>query len=81
VTMRAGQITVGMLQKHWLIGATWKQGKSTVLRLLALGLSLDPTIELHVADLKGDGDWTMFKPRVASLIEGGTVSVAMGAPI
>ncbi|MGH4007509.1 MAG: hypothetical protein ACRDTH_04970 [Pseudonocardiaceae bacterium] len=72
VTMRAEQITVGMLQKHWLIGATSKQGKSTVLRLLALGLSLDPTVELHIADLKGDGDWTMFKPRAVNLIEGST---------
>ena len=70
VTMRAEQITVGMLQKHWLIGATSKQGKSTVLRLLALGLSLDPTVELHVADLKGDGDWSMFAPRAVTLIEG-----------
>jgi S-DNA-T family DNA segregation ATPase FtsK/SpoIIIE len=72
VTMRAEQITVGMLQKHWLIGATSKQGKSTVLRLLALGLALDPTVDLHVADLKGDGDWSMFKPRVVTLIEGST---------
>jgi S-DNA-T family DNA segregation ATPase FtsK/SpoIIIE len=72
VTMRAEQITVGMLQKHWLIGATSKQGKSTVLRLLALGLALDPTVELYVADLKGDGDWSMFKPRVVTLIEGST---------
>ncbi|MGH3834336.1 MAG: hypothetical protein ACRDSF_01330, partial [Pseudonocardiaceae bacterium] len=67
VTMRAEQITVGMLQKHWLIGATSKQGKSTVLRLLALGLALDPTVELHIADLKGDGDWSMFKPRAVTL--------------
>jgi S-DNA-T family DNA segregation ATPase FtsK/SpoIIIE len=72
VTMRAEQITVGMLQKHWLIGATSKQGKSTVLRLLALGLALDPTVELHIADLKGDGDWSMFTPRVVTLIEGST---------
>jgi DNA segregation ATPase FtsK/SpoIIIE, S-DNA-T family len=72
VTMRAEQITGGMLQKHWLIGATSKQGKSTVLRLLALGLSLDPTVELHIADLKGDGDWSMFKPRAVTLIEGST---------
>jgi S-DNA-T family DNA segregation ATPase FtsK/SpoIIIE len=72
VTMRAEQITVGMLQKHWLIGATSKQGKSTVLRLLALGLALDLTVELHVSDLKGDGDWSMFKPRVVTLIEGST---------
>jgi DNA segregation ATPase FtsK/SpoIIIE, S-DNA-T family len=70
VTMRAEQITVGMLQKHWLIGATSKQGKSTVLRLLALGLALDPTVELHIADLKGDGDWSMFAPRAVTLIEG-----------
>jgi S-DNA-T family DNA segregation ATPase FtsK/SpoIIIE len=70
VTMRAEQITVGMLQKHWLIGATSKQGKSTVLRLLALGLTLDPTVELHIADLKGDGDWSMFAPRAVTLIEG-----------
>jgi S-DNA-T family DNA segregation ATPase FtsK/SpoIIIE len=70
VTMRAEQITVGMLQKHWLIGATSKQGKSTVLRLLALGLALDPTVELHIADLKGDGDWSMFAPRARTLIEG-----------
>ncbi|MGH3695876.1 MAG: hypothetical protein ACRDRX_18115 [Pseudonocardiaceae bacterium] len=70
VTMRAEQITVGMLQKHWLIGATSKQGKSTVLRLLALGLALDPTVELHIADLKGDGDWSMFAPRATTLIEG-----------
>jgi DNA segregation ATPase FtsK/SpoIIIE, S-DNA-T family len=70
VTMRAEQITVGMLQKHWLIGATSKQGKSTVLRLLALGLALDPTVELRIADLKGDGDWSMFAPRARTLIEG-----------
>ncbi len=70
VTMRAEQITVGMLQKHWLIGAISKQGKSTVLRLLALGLALDPTVELHIADLKGDGDWSMCKPRAVTLIEG-----------
>src|SRR6185437_1575499 len=51
-------------------GATSKQGKSTVLRLLALGLALDSTVELHIADLKGDGDWSMFAPRAVTLIEG-----------
>ncbi|PRY36270.1 S-DNA-T family DNA segregation ATPase FtsK/SpoIIIE [Umezawaea tangerina] len=71
-TMRQEQIAVGMLQKHWLIGATSKQGKSTVMRLLALGLALDPTVELLVADLKGDGDWKMFQPRATRYIEGST---------
>ncbi|MEU4801207.1 hypothetical protein [Actinosynnema sp. NPDC023587] len=72
VTMRQEQIGVGMLQKHWLIGATSKQGKSTVMRLLALGLALDPTVELLVADLKGDGDWKMFARRATQYIEGST---------
>ncbi|MFJ8963676.1 hypothetical protein ACIRG5_30230 [Lentzea sp. NPDC102401] len=72
VTMRQNQIEVGGLQKHWLIGATSKQGKSTVMRLIALCLALDPTIEMKIADLKGDGDWKMFEPRVTTFIEGST---------
>ena len=70
VTMRSEHVGVSMLQRHWLIGATSKQGKTTVVRLLALGLALDPTVELRIADLKGDGDWTMFAPRATVLIEG-----------
>lgn len=70
VTMRSEQIAVGVLQKHWLIGATSKQGKTTVVRLLAMGLALDVTVELWISDLKGDGDWSMFRDRAAKLIEG-----------
>jgi S-DNA-T family DNA segregation ATPase FtsK/SpoIIIE len=70
VTMRSEQVSVGMLQKHWLVGATSKQGKTTTVRLLALGLALDPTVELLIADLKGDGDWSMFADRARVLIEG-----------
>jgi S-DNA-T family DNA segregation ATPase FtsK/SpoIIIE len=33
-------------------------------------LALDATVELHIADLKGDGDWSMFAPRAVTLIEG-----------
>jgi S-DNA-T family DNA segregation ATPase FtsK/SpoIIIE len=69
-TMRGAQVSVGMLQKHWLIGATSKQGKSTALRVLALGLALDPTVELRISDLKGDGDWSMFAEIAQTLIEG-----------
>lgn len=70
VTMRSEQVSVGMLQKHWLVGATSKQGKTTTVRLLALGLALDPTVELLISDLKGDGDWSMFADRARVLIEG-----------
>jgi S-DNA-T family DNA segregation ATPase FtsK/SpoIIIE len=70
VTMRRDPVEVGMLQKHWLIGANSKQGKTWSVRLLLLGLALDPTVELRIADLKGDGDWTMFRERAHILIEG-----------
>lgn len=72
VTMRREQVAPGMLQKHWLIGATSKQGKTTALRLLLLGLALDPTVELRIADLKGDGDFSMFRGLATTLIEGNT---------
>jgi S-DNA-T family DNA segregation ATPase FtsK/SpoIIIE len=76
VTMRSEQVSVGMLQKHWLVGATSKQGKTKTVRQLALGLALDPTVELLIADLKGDGDWSMFRGRASVLIEGSSDEAA-----
>ncbi|CAM4024953.1 hypothetical protein KIPE111705_36935 [Kibdelosporangium persicum] len=73
VTMRGEQIEQGMLNRHGLIGAVSKQGKTAFMRLKALGLALDPTVELRIADLKGDGDWSMFEPRAHTLIEGSAV--------
>ncbi|MFC5997097.1 FtsK/SpoIIIE domain-containing protein [Pseudonocardia hispaniensis] len=70
VTMRGDPIRIGMLQKHWLIGANSKQGKTTALRLLLLGLALDPTVELRIADLKGDGDFDMLRPRCHTYVCG-----------
>lgn len=71
VTMRREQVTQNMLQRHGFIGALSKQGKTAFMRLLALGVALDPTVEMHIADLKGDGDWSMFAPRARTLVEGG----------
>jgi len=70
VTMRGEQVEQGMLAKHVLAGATSKQGKTAYVRRDALGLALDPTVELRLSDLKGDGDWSMFAPRAHTLIEG-----------
>lgn len=71
VTMRGEQVSQGMLHRHMFVGALSKQGKTASMRLLALGLALDPTVELRIADLKGDGDWSMFADRATTLIEGG----------
>jgi S-DNA-T family DNA segregation ATPase FtsK/SpoIIIE len=70
VTMRGEPITVGMRQKHWLVGANSKQGKTTAVRTLLLGLALDPDVEFRIADLKGDGDFKMFEPMCHTYIEG-----------
>jgi len=71
VTMRGEQVSQGMLARHVFYGALSKQGKTATMRRDALGLALDPTVELRIADLKGDGDWSMFAPRATALIEGG----------
>lgn len=73
ITMRGEQVEQGMLARHMLVGASSKQGKTATVRLNALGLALDPTIELRIADLKGDGDWSMFAPRAHTLIEGSAI--------
>jgi S-DNA-T family DNA segregation ATPase FtsK/SpoIIIE len=71
VTMRGEQVEQAMLGRHGLVAAVSKQGKTACLRIPALTLALDPTVELRIADLKGDGDWSMFAPRAHTLIEGG----------
>lgn len=73
VTMRGEPVEQGMLNRHSLTGASSKQGKTAFERLKFLGLALDPTVELRIADLKGDGDWSMFKPRAHTLIEGSAI--------
>lgn len=79
VTMRSEPVNVGMLQKHWFVGGLSKQGKTSAVRLLFLGLALDPTVELRIADLKGDGDFRMFEGRASVLIEGPTEDHAIAA--
>ncbi|MDN5857890.1 MAG: hypothetical protein L0I24_08130 [Pseudonocardia sp.] len=69
-TMRGEPIQVGMMEKHWLIGANSKQGKTTVVRTLLLGVALDWSVELRIADLKGDGDFRMLRERCHTYIEG-----------
>lgn len=70
VTMRRDPILIAMLQKHWLLGASSKQGKTTALRLLLLTLALDVDVEFRISDLKGDGDFKMFEPMCHTYIEG-----------
>jgi S-DNA-T family DNA segregation ATPase FtsK/SpoIIIE len=71
VTMRGEPVELSMWEKHHLTGATSNMGKTWFERLKALGLALDPVVELRIADLKGGKDWAMFQPRCHTLIRGG----------
>lgn len=64
-------ITVDSADKLYLASRAFIPTHNTAsVRLLFLGLALDSTVELRIADLKGDGDWTMFRERAHTLIEG-----------
>lgn len=68
--LRGDAVLMALLQCHLLITGLSKQGKTASLRALALWLVLDPSVRLHIADLKGIGDWGMFRPVADTLIEG-----------
>lgn len=68
--LRGDLVTIALLQRHLLITGLSNQGKTAALRALALWLALDISIRIFIADLKGLGDWRMFKGLAEELIEG-----------
>ncbi|KDU85462.1 cell division protein FtsK [Amycolatopsis mediterranei] len=79
VDLRGDAVLMALLQCHLLMTGLSKQGKTASLRALALWLVLDPSVGLHIADLKGIGDWRMFKPVAETLIEGPSDSHCIAA--
>jgi S-DNA-T family DNA segregation ATPase FtsK/SpoIIIE len=61
---------LNLLQQHFLLTGLSKQGKTAAARALALWASLDPSVRFRIADLKGFGDWSMFKDLAETLVEG-----------
>lgn len=53
---RGRAVAVELMFNNVLIGAIPRQGKTFALRVLALTCALDPTVEMHVFELKGTGD-------------------------
>jgi S-DNA-T family DNA segregation ATPase FtsK/SpoIIIE len=58
---RGRTASMTLMYSNLLIGAIPGQGKSFAARLAALACALDPTVELHVFDLKGGADWLAFE--------------------
>lgn len=68
--LRGDAVAMPLLQRHILVTGLSNQGKTAAVRALALWAALDPTVELRIADLKGIGDWRMFRGLASVLIEG-----------
>lgn len=54
---RGDLVCVPLMYSNLLVGAIPRQGKSFAVRVVVLGAALDPTVELHVHELKGTGDF------------------------
>jgi S-DNA-T family DNA segregation ATPase FtsK/SpoIIIE len=70
--LRGDAAALALLQRHFLITGLSNQGKTAALRALVLWLALDVSTEFRIADLKGVGDWRMFKGLATTLIQGPT---------
>jgi S-DNA-T family DNA segregation ATPase FtsK/SpoIIIE len=53
---RGRPLALPLVFNSLLVGAIPRQGKTVAVRIVALGAALDPTVELHIFDLKGNGD-------------------------
>ena len=57
VDARGRDVTISLMFIAGIVGAVPRMGKTALLRLFALALSLDPRCELHVWNFKGGLDW------------------------
>lgn len=57
-------VGVPLIESNMLIGSLPGAGKTASLRCVLLGCALDPTVELHIHELKGSGDLESFE-RIA----------------
>ncbi|MFJ1537738.1 cell division protein FtsK [Micromonospora chalcea] len=63
-------ITLPLMFANMIIGSVPRIGKTFSLRLALLGAALDPTAEIHAADLKGTGDLDALAPVAHTLVVG-----------
>ena len=77
---RSQPVGVPLIESNMLIGSLPGAGKTAALRCLLLGVALDPTVELHVHELKGSGDLEAFE-RIAhaygSGVDDDTIAAAL----
>lgn len=55
-------VSLKLMFANLLMGAMPRQGKTASLRIILLGLALDPNVELRIFELKGTGDLSPLEP-------------------
>ena len=67
---RQRRVDVAVIEHNWLIGSMPGQGKTSAMRVLISGVSLDPSVEMWIHELKGTGDVDQFEPCSHRFISG-----------
>lgn len=70
ISPKGDPVELNLFQQHFLLAGLSKQGKTAAARALLLWAILDPTVKVMIADLKGFGDWSMFRPVAEHMVEG-----------
>ena len=70
VDPRQRRVDVAVIEHNWLIGSMPGQGKTSAVRVLAAAVSLDPTCEMWIHELKGTGDLDPFESCSRRFISG-----------
>jgi S-DNA-T family DNA segregation ATPase FtsK/SpoIIIE len=64
VSPRGDLITIPVIGKNIVAGGQMGQGKSNACRVIMLGCSLDPIVELNVFVFAANGDFDSYRPRL-----------------
>ncbi|MBA2324923.1 MAG: DUF3631 domain-containing protein [Pseudonocardiales bacterium] len=75
---RGRPVAVPLIESNLLIGSLPGAGKTASLRCVLLGCALDPTVELHIYELKGSGDLESLE-RVAHAYASGVDDASIEA--
>jgi len=58
---RQRRVDAAVIEHNWLVGSMPGQGKTSAVRVLVSGVSLDPSVEMWIHELKGTGDLDPFE--------------------
>jgi DNA segregation ATPase FtsK/SpoIIIE, S-DNA-T family len=75
---RGRPVELPLIESNLLIGSLPGAGKTASLRCVLLGCALDPTVELHIWELKGSGDLEALE-RVSHAYGSGVDDATIGA--